>query len=309
MKAEYVIEELDCKLFAEPKYTWGGSWTDDKLNAFEKYVNAYLTIMNKYRDDNEWRLIYFDGFAGSGTRDQEKEKPSDILQQLFKEDIQPEELSVYKGAAERVLNIKQRGFDYYYFIDSDKEASLRLKEKLKGFDCKMEFRTNDANEEIQKLANALHENSKLTALVLLDPFGMQINWSSIEKLAATRTDLWILIPTGVIINRLLDKRGELLYRNKLESFFGLSEQEIRDYFYVSERHETLFWNDTILRKVEKPIEKIADLFIERLKLIFNEVSDKPLAMYNSCNVPIFHFAFASNNKAAKRIAEQIVGKI
>ena len=46
---------------------WGGDWTEEKLAAFSKYVNAYLTIMNKYRDKYNWRLIYFDGFAGSGS--------------------------------------------------------------------------------------------------------------------------------------------------------------------------------------------------------------------------------------------------
>ena len=52
---------------------WGGSWTEQKLDCFESYVKAYLTIMNVYRDKFNWRLIYFDGFAGSGSRS-EKEK-------------------------------------------------------------------------------------------------------------------------------------------------------------------------------------------------------------------------------------------
>jgi hypothetical protein len=54
----------------EKKHTaaWGGNWTEQKLNAFEKYVNAYLTIMNKHRDKNRWKLIYFDALAGSGSR-------------------------------------------------------------------------------------------------------------------------------------------------------------------------------------------------------------------------------------------------
>jgi len=30
----------------EPYKPWGGSWTERKLQAFEAYVNAYLTIMN-----------------------------------------------------------------------------------------------------------------------------------------------------------------------------------------------------------------------------------------------------------------------
>ena len=45
--------------------SWGGRWTEEKLKAFEKYVNAYLTIMNKHRDRYQWKLIYFDGFAGN----------------------------------------------------------------------------------------------------------------------------------------------------------------------------------------------------------------------------------------------------
>ena len=28
---------------------WGGVWTFQKLNAIEKYVKVYLTIMNKQR--------------------------------------------------------------------------------------------------------------------------------------------------------------------------------------------------------------------------------------------------------------------
>ncbi len=46
---------------------WGGRWTEEKLDAFEKYVNAYLTIMNSYKEKYDWKLIYFDGFAGSGS--------------------------------------------------------------------------------------------------------------------------------------------------------------------------------------------------------------------------------------------------
>ncbi len=30
----------------EPKTNWGGNWTEIKLDTFENYVKAYLTIMN-----------------------------------------------------------------------------------------------------------------------------------------------------------------------------------------------------------------------------------------------------------------------
>jgi len=45
--------------------SWGGVWTEKKLSAFSQYIWSYLTIMSKY---HFWKTIYFDGFAGSGTR-------------------------------------------------------------------------------------------------------------------------------------------------------------------------------------------------------------------------------------------------
>ena len=117
------IEQISM-IACEPMAQWGGKWTEEKLDTFEKYVNAYLTIMNVHRDKYNWKLIYFDGFAGSGSRENKnKEEESNLLQELFKDDsIAREELDLYKGAAERVLGINQRGFDYYYFIDKDKDT-------------------------------------------------------------------------------------------------------------------------------------------------------------------------------------------
>jgi hypothetical protein len=72
------------------------------------------------------------------------------------------------------------------------------------------------------------ERNKYAALIFLDPFGMQINWDSIASLKETRSDIWILVPTGVIVNRLLDKKGNLKSIDKLESFFGLSGEEVNN---------------------------------------------------------------------------------
>ena len=229
MSKRYEIESDSQQIIArEPSTKWGGSWTEEKLDAFEKYVNAYLTIMNTYRTKWGWKLVYFDGFAGSGSRESKnKEYESNLLQELFKDDsIAREELDLYKGAAERVLGIKQRGFDYYYFIDKDKESSEKLQKLLSVFENgnKIKYINSDANEQVKLLAEAMHKNKTLASLALLDPFGMQVNWKSIECLKGTRTDLWILIPTGVIVNRLLDRKGELVHIDKLTSFFGMDEE-------------------------------------------------------------------------------------
>lgn len=51
-------EEDNSSFVSDSQHNWGGPWTEEKLDAFEKYVNAYLTIMNKYRDKFNWKLLF-----------------------------------------------------------------------------------------------------------------------------------------------------------------------------------------------------------------------------------------------------------
>lgn len=288
----------------EPSESWGGSWTEKKLEAFESYVNAYLTIMNAQKKKyNGWpTTIYFDGFAGSGERISSSES------NLFSDYISIEDLVVYKGSAERVLRLNQK-FDYYIFVDNNKEALYKLKHKLADLNLitpRCYFIKDDVNIQLAKLSECL--NTQKAALIFLDPFGMQINWLSIEKLKDKRVDLWILIPSGVTINRLLDKKGKLKFSKKIQSYFGLTEDEIRNRFYETKTVKTLFGQDEAIKKANDSIYKIAELYVERLKSIWKFVTDKPMILYNTRNVPIYHFVFASNNEKAIKIASQIIEK-
>lgn len=288
--------------------SWGGSWTEQKLQAFEKYVNAYLTIMlNQRRKFNGWpqTIIYIDGFAGCGDRFFTKDQDTLSFSEL---NIDESEIKVYKGSAERVVKLDKK-FDEYYFIDTDENALNKLKTKIEPhFDEKSKyvFWQKDINAALIESSNYL-DNSKV-ALILLDPFGMQLNWESIEKLKNKKVDIWILLPSGVIINRLLDRQKNLKNINKLESFFGITSDEIQKEFYESKKENTLFGEREINHKINDPIEKIAELYIKRLKTIWDYVTEKPLVLYNNRNVPIYHFVFASNNKTAKNIASQIIIK-
>ena len=72
--------------------------------------------------------------------------------------------------------------------------------------------------------------------------------------------------------------------------------------------ETLFGTETIIVKTNDSINKIAEVYSEKLKQIFKFVSDEPLKLFNTKNVPIYHFVFASNNQTASKIAKQIIEK-
>ena len=289
-------------IFKKPKQNWGGNWTEKKLDAFEKYVKAYLTIMQRF---NYWETVYFDAFAGSGERNTEE---TEIYKQLF---ILDEEERVYKGAAERVVSL-DNPFDWYYFIEKDASSQKRIEEKLSKIAPKLTgrfaFRQEDCNIQLTNLAQA-SKDKNLASLIFLDPFGMQVEWKSIESLKGTRSDIWILIPTGIIVNRLLDKKGELKSIKKLEVFFGLTENEIRNEFYNIEKTPSLFDEENeVVNKIIDPINKIASLYASNLGKVWKYVTKEPLRLNNSKGSPIFHFVFASNNKNAVNIAQQIIEK-
>ena len=303
---------------SKTKKSWGGKWTEEKLDAFEKYVKAYLTIMNKYRGTYGWKLLYFDGFAGSGTRNQDEEK-EEVVQalDLFGQEVTVEDINVYQGAAERVVKIEGdgiRSFDYYYFVDNSDENCKALEEKLSQYKItgRKHHLNKDANVAVKMLTSTLRNNSNCKALAFLDPFGMQIDWASIESLRDLSVDLWILVPTGVIINRLLERKIDqekgLVHAEKLKSFFGMTEEEIRSFFYTEKQVQTLFGEEEIITKAENSIRKIAQLYVKRLKEVFPYVTDEPMVLYNNHNVPIFHLVFAAKNKTAKEIAQDIINK-
>lgn len=93
---------------------------------------------------------------------------------------------------------------------------------------------------------------------------------------------------------------------RLVSFFGIKEDEIKREFYNKAKEKTLFGEIDIYRKVEDSISKIANLYVSRLKNIYKFVTERPLVMKNTKNVAIYHFVFASNNEKATKIAEQII---
>lgn len=300
------------------KKSWGGKWTEEKLDAFEKYVKAYLTIMNSYRDANGWKLLYFDGFAGSGTRTQEEEvQEVQEAIDLFGQEVTVEDYNVYQGAAERVVKIESdgvRSFDHYYFVDKIEDNCKVLEEKLAFYQTngQKHYLPIDANDAVRLLSNTLRKYGNCKALAFLDPFGMQIDWASIASLKNLSVDLWILVPTGVIINRLLERKVDqekgLAHADKLMSFFGMPEKEIRSFFYTETQVQTLFGEEEIITKAENSIRRIAQLYVKRLKEVFPYVTEEPMVLYNYHNVPIFHLVFAAKNKTAMKIAQEIIKK-
>ncbi len=277
---------------------FGGDWTENKIEIIVEYAKAYLQIMNIYTNQYGWKLLYFDGFAGSGFIKKGKKENQKLI----------------VGAAKRILEIEQpRPFDVFYFVEKDNVNVNLLKEstELKFPDKKVYIVNEDCNVKIKSLSVFLSSSKgkNYKTLAYIDPCGMQLNWSSLQTLQKLSVDVWVLVPTGMGVNRLLKKDSDIsnAWVSKLEVFLGMSREDILKYFYKETVKHTLFGEETRTSKEEKAIEKSAILYQERLSELFKFVSE-PYILKNKANSVMFHFFMASNNKNAVKIANQIVKK-
>lgn len=201
---------------------FGGNWTENKIEIIVEYTKAYLNIMNIHAGKYGWKLLYFGGFAGSGFIEKGKE----------------ENLTLIIGAAKRVLEIEHpRPFDLYYFVEKDNENASRLREstEAKFPDKNIHIVNEDCNTKIKSMSDFLSspKGKKYKVLAYIDPCGMQLNWNSLETIHKQSVDVWILVPTGMGVNRLLKNDSNIsdAWVAKLEIFLGMTRKEILNYFY------------------------------------------------------------------------------
>lgn len=285
---------------------FGGDWTDEKLERVRKYLVAYTTIMSK----QPFRFAYIDAFAGTGYRDLRREASSGEL--MFPELAEQESRHFLEGSARIALQIRPR-FHKYIFIEKDGrrfEELNKLRNEFPSVQDDIILVNADANSYLQEDLCENRNWRKHRAVLFLDPYGMQVEWKTIEAIARTQAiDLWILFPLGVAVNRLLRKDGNIdpIIRSRLDRLFGATDWY--DAFYRTVSRVGLFGEETTVEKVGG-FELIGNYFVKRLKTIFADVAENPLPLYNSRNNPLYLLCFAAGNpkgaKTAVKIAQDIL---
>lgn len=274
---------------------FGGNWTYQKIKIIEDYAKAYLEIM---KNRPYWKLLYFDGFAGSGEIRVDGRLDSTVIE----------------GAAKKIVSIKEpKMFDICYFVELDKQKKKSLESSLRQIrDAGVHVVEGDCNRKLQDMANFLksEKGKNHKVLAFIDPCGMEVDWTSIECLKGLSVDMWLLVPTGIGVNRLLKKDSHIseAWWQKLERFYGISRDLLIANFYSSIKTMTLFGEKQIVYKNPRPIQKIESIYTGRLKEVFNYVSN-PYILKNNKQSIMFHFVLASNNEVATKIANDIIKKI
>ncbi len=282
---------------------FGGDWTEEKLDMLQQYLVAYQKALKS----QPFELAYIDAFAGSGYREQ-REKPE--APPLFPELMEDESQAFLDGSARLALQTHPP-FDRYVFIERSQKrfAELeRLKAEFPPIAERIEVRQEDCNEALKNICETWNWRGR-RAVLFMDPFGMQVDWETVEAVAGTRAvDVWILFPLGIGVNRLLTRSGEIRgsWRKRLDKLFGTPDWF--DEFYREELAQPLLNNEKRPRKVAD-FATIARFYNDRLRSVFAEVADNPKMLYNSRGNPLFLLCFAASNPRGAPIAMRIAQHI
>ncbi|HSY02561.1 MAG TPA: three-Cys-motif partner protein TcmP [Acidobacteriaceae bacterium] len=287
------------------EHAFGGEWTEIKLRCLKEYLTKYRTIFTTNQKARYFRTWYVDAFAGTGSR---STGISPFSLEQSTED--PETNRYFDGSAKIALGLPSP-FNRYLFIEKSKARCDELKEMIdnehKALAARCEFRQEDANKAIRAWC-AERDWRKDRAVVFLDPYGLQVEWSTIQKLAATKgVDLWYLFPLNM--RRLLIQHGQIddAWQKRLDLLFGTHDWEAR--FYKPRIEEGLFGaTETVER--DATVKNITEFIEGRLRTCFPAVA-KGLVLTNTRSSPLYSLCFAASNAKgapiALRIAQSILG--
>jgi three-Cys-motif partner protein len=278
-------------------HEFGGDWTSQKLKVLASYLAAYTTALQR----QPFRKAYIDAFAGTGSR---ASRRSADKAPLFP-DL---EAGILDGSARAALLSEPR-FDKYIFIEQNQKRCRELqtlKRQFPSLASDIDVRRGEANEEIQDLCGGDWRARR--AVLFLDPYGMQVEWATIEAVARIQAiDMWLLFPLGIGVNRLLTKSGDIPeeWKNRLDLLLGTSEWY--DEFYQVE-HETDLFGDDRDHVVKASMATIGKYFNRRLEAVFAGVAE-PGILRNSMSNPMYLLCFAVGNPGGRDIALRIAAHL
>jgi three-Cys-motif partner protein len=294
------------------EHRFGGDWTEDKLSRLAKYLKAYRHIFTQNERARYFKTWYVDAFAGTGSRAIYTNAPS--KQAVFEDVYADRETSEYRDGSAKIALALPEPFDHYLFIEKSKGRVNQLKEAMEREHMSLiprcDFRPGDANAVLKAWCKE-RDWQKERAVVFLDPYGMQVEWSTVETLAATKAiDLWYLFPLGVGVARLLTYRGDIdeAWQRRLDLLFGTAEWRTEFYRMIPGQTDLFGESHNILER-DASVAKIEAFIHKRLAVIFEKAA-KGLVLRNSRQSPLYLLCFAAANArgapTAIRIAQGIL---
>jgi three-Cys-motif partner protein len=214
------------------------------------------------------------------------------------------------GSPLNALNIPNKFTEYHFIdIDSDKIDSLEELTADRPERRTIHFYVGDANEKLrQDIIPHFQYNSFKRALCIMDPYGLDIEWTTIESIGKARTmDVFLNFPLMDINRNAALKTLEASNPKeglRLTKIWGADSW--KHLVYVE---QTDMFSPSILIKRDEGNEILKRGFQERLKQVagFSFVPE-PILMKNKVGGHLYFLFFASHKPVAQGIAEDILRK-
>lgn len=268
------------------KHTYGGIWTRKKLAVLEAYLKFYVTALK----NKPFTLHYADAFAGTGSHVPSGDSNQDLL--IPYED--------FKGSVLTALDVEP-GFHQFHFNDLNPKHVRELREIREYYPTKhIQLYQQDANQFVPEFCSKLGWSDR--AVLFLDPYSTQLDWSILEYVAASgKVDLWLLFPASVILRMTPIKEDRVIseWKNTLNRLLGTNEWEKSLYRPVKKPPMDDMFGDPVLRPVAERVntEELKNWVTDRLKDVFPYVAE-PVSLDNQGH-PLFFFYFAVSNPNKK----------
>jgi three-Cys-motif partner protein len=268
-----------------------GYWSEVKLDIVKDYAAAYSKILaaQKYQGRPQFTHCYIDAFAGAG-------------------------IHVSKNTGEFVLGspinalLLDPPFREYHFIDlnAEKVEGLRENELVKKRGAVVHH--GDCNDVLLKelLPNLTH-GSYRRALLMLDPYGINLDWQVVKKAGELKT-------VELFLNfMVMDMNRTVFWRNwdgvsadrqeRMDRFWG--DRSWKDVVYS--RETDLFGDEMVTKKAGN--EPIVEAYRERLKNVAGfKFVPEPVPMRNEQGSIVYYLFFAAHNPTAGSIVTKIFDK-
>jgi three-Cys-motif partner protein len=294
---------------------FGGSWSELKLDCVERYARSYLQVMQ----NQHWCTLYYvDAFAGRGKQALKSGAGIQEFDSIFGDESERADTEEFLiGSAIRAFRAstaEARSFDQFVLIDVDQASCHELESEIRSefpeMLEKVKVICSDANIAIGDFINRV-DWSHTRALVFLDPYGLEVDWDLITRLAGTGVcDVWYLFPLGGVL-RMMTKDGQIpdSWQTRLDRVFGTKEWY--EEFYKPSNQLLLFPDENERFSKDASTEHVVNFIRNRLKAIFPAVSNAGI-LRNGKGAPLFALVLGVSNpssnaqRAALRIANHLV---
>jgi len=258
-----------------------GYWSEVKLSILDEYARPYNVILRA----KKLHPVYIDAFAGAGHH------------------VSKDRREVIKGSPVRALEVDPP-FELLHFVDMDEARTLELRRLSQGH-ANVKVHLGDANEILpHDVFPEVRWDQFRRGLCILDPYGLDLDWSVIKAAGALKTlEIFLNFPVMDINRNVLwhdHEKVDPVQRERMTRFWGDESWHSAAY----SRAGNLFGYPEKLTN-----EDVAAAFRERLNKVagFKYVPD-PIPMRNSNGAIVYYLFFAAQQPVAADIVTHIFKK-